>query len=256
VTVLGLVVVGLAGLCVGSFLNVCISRLPAGESVVFPGSRCPSCRTAIRWYDNIPLLSFAILGGRCRACHAPIRIRYPITEAATGAAFVLQALVVGDEPGRLVSRLVFSALLVALFGTDLETERLPNVLTIPGTVLGVVFSCFLPPGPVASIAGVILGAGILLAVRWGWRRATGVDAMGLGDVKMLAMVGAFLGWQQVWVVLFFASVAGAGVGLALAAGRGRSLKSRLPFGTFLALAAFGASLVGDRLVAWYLGFYR
>jgi leader peptidase (prepilin peptidase)/N-methyltransferase len=256
VTVFGLVIIGCLGLILGSFLNVVISRLPAGESVVFPGSRCPSCRAAIHWYDNIPVFSYVILGGRCRACRTSISIRYPLTEAATGAAFVVQALAVGDDPGLLVSRLVFTVLLVALFGTDLETQRLPNVLTIPGTVVGVAFSCFLPPGPVASVAGAVEGAAILLAVRWGWRRATGVDAMGLGDVKMLAMTGAFLGWQQVWIVLFLASVTGAVVGLSLAAGRGRSMQSRLPFGTFLAVAAFSASLVGERLLAWYLGFYR
>jgi leader peptidase (prepilin peptidase)/N-methyltransferase len=149
-----------------------------------------------------------------------------------------------------------TAILVALFGTDLETQRLPNVLTIPGTVVGVLFSFWLPPGPIASLAGVALGAGVLLAVRWLWHRVTGVEAMGLGDVKMLAMIGAFLGWQQVCLVLFVASVLGAVIGVALAATQGRSMQSRLPFGTFLALAAFGVSLVGDRVLAWYLSFYQ
>ena len=251
----GLVVVAICGLMVGSFLNVCISRLPAGESVVFPGSRCPSCRTSIRWYDNLPLLSFLLLGGRCRACHVAISRRYPIIEAVTSAAFVCQALLFGNDPLLLGSRLVFTALLVALFGTDLETQRLPNVLTIPGALLGVLFSVWRSPGPVASVEGLALGAGILLAVRWLWHRATGVDAMGLGDVKMLACIGAFLGWQQVCLVLLLASVMGAIVGVALAASGGRSLQSRLPFGTFLAVAAFGASLVGDRALAWYLGFF-
>jgi leader peptidase (prepilin peptidase) / N-methyltransferase len=246
---------GVFGLLLGSFLNVCISRLPAGESIVSPGSRCPSCRTPIHWYDNIPVLSFLVLGGRCRACRAPISLRYPIVEAVTAVAFVVQALASGGDPLGLAARLVFTALLVALFGTDLETQRLPDVLTLPGIAAGVLFSLWLPPGLASSLIGLALGAGLLLAIRWGWTRATGVEAMGLGDVKMIAMIGAFLGWRQVWVVLFLASVTGALVGLALAAARGRSMQSRLPFGTFLALAAFAASVVGERLLAWYLGLF-
>jgi leader peptidase (prepilin peptidase)/N-methyltransferase len=241
---------------VGSFLNVCISRIPAGQSVVLPGSRCPSCLVPIRWYDNIPVVSYTLLSGRCRACHATINLRYPIVEAATGLAFLLQGLAFGGDLPMLVSRLVLASLLVALFGTDLETERLPNVLTIPGTIAGVLFAIWLPPGLVSSLAGMASGAGLLLLLRWGWRRATGTEAMGLGDVKMMAMIGAFLGWQDVWIVLFMASVAGALVGIVLATFAGRSMKSRLPFGTFLALAAFVSSLFGDRLLTWYLQFYR
>ena len=245
--------VTIAGLMIGSFLNVCISRLPAGESVVFPGSRCPSCRTPIRWHDNLPVLSYAWLRGRCRACHAPISARYPIVEAVTAVAFLSQALLWGDNLPVLADRLVLTGLLVALFGTDLETQRLPNVLTLPGVVAGVLFSIWLPPGIQASLIGVLLGAGILLAIRWTWRRVAGTEGMGLGDVKMLAMIGAFLGWQQVWLVLVLASISGAVIGVALAASKARSLQSRLPFGTFLAVAAFIASLIGDRLLAWYLG---
>jgi leader peptidase (prepilin peptidase)/N-methyltransferase len=244
------------GLIIGSFLNVCIARLPAGESVMFPGSRCPSCRMAIHWYDNIPVLSFLLLGGKCRACRAPISARYPAIEAATGLAFAVQAYVNADDFAMLASRLVFTALLVVLFGTDLETQRLPNVLTIPGAIVGLIFSVWLPPGLRDSLIGLALGGGILLAVRWVWERVKHVEAMGLGDVKMLAMIGAFLGWRQVWVVLFFGSVAGALIGIGMAAARRGSMQTRLPFGTFLALAAFAASLVGDRLVNWYLAFYQ
>lgn len=248
--------VALFGLMIGSFLNVCIGRLPAGESIAFPGSRCPSCRTAIAWYDNLPVASYVFLGGRCRACRTRISVRYPATELATAVAFLLQALVVGgDHPLLLGQRLVFTGLLVVLFGTDLETQRLPNVVTYPGIVIGLAASFFLPPGPVAAIAGAVLGAALLLAVRWAWKRATGVDGMGLGDVKMLAMVGAFLGWHEVFLVLFLASLAGAAVGVALAAIGKRSLQTRLPFGTFLAIAAFIASLAGDRIIGWYVGLY-
>lgn len=249
-------VLGVFGLIVGSFLNVCIGRLPAGESIVTPRSRCPKCRRLIEWYDNIPVVSYLVLNGRCRWCRAPISLRYPLVELATSAAFVTQGVMFFDQPMLLASRIVLTALLIALFGTDLETQRLPNVLTIPGTVVGLAFSVVVPPGIVASLIGAALGAAILLAIRWGWHRATGVDAMGLGDVKMLAMTGAFLGWRQVVVVLFLASVVGALVGVALAASGRRSMQSRLPFGTFLAAAAFVASLVGESLVTWYLGLYR
>ncbi len=243
------------GLVTGSFLNVCIGRLPAGESIVFPGSHCPRCRRPIAWYDNIPVLSYLLLGGRCRACREPISARYPLVEALTAVAFVAQGLVHHDYPALLVVRLIFTAALVVLFGTDLETQRLPNVITLPGIVAGIAASVWLPPGLPSSIAGAALGAGILALVRWAWKRATGVDGMGLGDVKMLALIGAFLGWRQVWAVLFLASLSGAVIGVILAAIGGRSLQTRLPFGTFLALAAFAASLIGEGLIDWYLGLF-
>jgi len=250
-----LVLVGVFGLMIGSFLNVCIARVPRGESVVSPGSHCPKCNTPIQWYDNIPVLSYLALGAKCRACRAPISVRYPLVEITTAVAFVLQAIAFPDEPILLVSRLVFTAMLIVLFGTDYDTQRLPNVITLPGIVVGLVFSLFAPPGLVASLIGAALGAGILLAVRWIWRKLRGVDAMGLGDVKMLAMIGAFLGWRQIWVVLFVASLTGATVGVLLTMRQGRSMQTRLPFGTFLAIAAYIASIVGERLLSWYLGLY-
>ena len=251
----GLLLLTVGGLMVGSFLNVCIARIPAGESVASPGSRCPACRTPIRWYDNVPVLSYLWLRGRCRQCGVRIPWRYPVVEMVTAAAFVAQGLAVGDDSVLLASRLVLTAMLIVLFGTDLDTQRLPNIITIPGVAVGMAFSVVTRPGLVESAAGAALGAAVLLAVRWAWKRATGVEGMGLGDVKMLAMIGAFLGWRQVWPVLFFASMAGAAVGIALTVARARSLQSRLPFGTFLAVAAFAASLVGDRLLDWYLTLY-
>jgi leader peptidase (prepilin peptidase)/N-methyltransferase len=236
-------IAGVFGLMVGSFLNVCISRLPAGESVVTPRSRCPRCRSAIAWFDNVPVVSFLVLGGKCRHCRAPIGVKYPLVELTTAAAFMIQAAVI-DDPALLAVRLVFTAMLIVLFGTDLETMRLPNVITLPGIVIGLAASAFLPPGLLASAIGAAAGAAILWTVRWVWFRATGVEGMGLGDVKMLAMIGAFLGWEQVWVVLLLASLSGAAIGLALIAVGGRRLSSRLPFGTYLAIAAYLASIIG------------
>jgi leader peptidase (prepilin peptidase)/N-methyltransferase len=250
-----LLIVFVFGLMLGSFFNVCIARLPAGESVVSPPSHCPKCQAPIQWYDNIPVVSYLLLGAKCRACRAPISIRYPIVELVTALAFVAQAAIFLDQPVLLASRLVFTSMLIILFGTDYDTQRLPNVITLPGIVVGVIFSLFAPPGIVSSLIGAAVGAGILQAVRWLWKRWRGVDGMGFGDVKMLAAIGAFLGWRQVWVVLFLASLTGAIVGIALSLGRGRSMQTRLPFGTFLALAAYAASLIGERLLDWYLTLY-
>lgn len=246
-------IVGLLGLMVGSFLNVCIARLPAGESIVSPPSRCPSCARPIGWGDNIPVVSYVLLRGRCRGCRAHISLRYPLVEAGTAAVFLLQACTEPAIGVPLASRLVFSALLVALAVTDWETFRLPNALTFSGLAAGLGFALVIPPGLFDALVGAALGAGILLAIRWAWLRATGTDAMGLGDVKMLAMIGAFLGWQQVFVVLLLSTLAGAIVGL-LVAGTGRgSMRTKLPFGVFLAMAALVASLAGAPLLEWYLG---
>jgi leader peptidase (prepilin peptidase)/N-methyltransferase len=246
------IILFLLGLCIGSFLNVCIHRMPRGESISFPGSRCTNCGTAIRWYDNVPVASYLALGGKCRACKAPVSPRYLYVEVLTGIIFAAHALFF--EPGVLLAaRLVFSAILIALFFIDLEHQLLPDALTLPGTAIGILASFFAAPGWQASLVGAALGAAILLAIRWLWKRATGVDGMGLGDVKMLAMIGAFLGWQQVWLVLFVASLAGAIAGVAIAAAGRGSMKSKLPFGTFLGVAALFASLWGEGIIAWYVG---
>jgi leader peptidase (prepilin peptidase)/N-methyltransferase len=246
------------GLMIGSFLNVCISRIPAGESIVSPGSRCPRCRKAIAWYDNIPVISYLSLGGRCRSCGLTISPQYPIVELVTALAFVGQGLAIGDDMPFLISRLVFTAMLIVLFGTDLEVMRLPNVITLPGIAIGLACSLFLPAGPgiQSSLVGAALGAAVPWVIRWIWLKATGVDGMGLGDVKMMAMIGAFLGWQQVFVVLFFASLTGALFGVTLLIAQKRSLASKLPFGTFIALSAYAASVVGGPLVTWYVGLYQ
>ncbi len=242
----------LVGLCIGSFLNVCIHRLPREESIVSPGSRCGACGTPVLWFDNVPVLSYLMLRGRCRACGAHYSARYLVVEVITAVAFAVTATVF--EPGPLlVVRLVFVAMLVALFFIDLEHQLLPDAITFPGIAIGLAASVWLEPGFQASAIGAALGAAILLAIRWVWKRVTGIDGMGLGDVKMLAMIGAMLGWQDVWLVLFVASLTGAVVGVGLAVlGRG-SMKTRLPFGTFLAIAALLASLWGGPVIAWYVG---
>lgn len=249
------VLLAVFGLMVGSFLNVCIHRLPRGESLVWPGSRCPGCGAPIRWFDNLPILSYVWLAGRCRACGARIALRYPLVELATMGLFLAHYAVLGWQP-LLAVRLVLSAALIVLFVIDLEHRILPNRVTLPGIVVGLLASFAADPGWRASVAGIVLGGGILWAIGEGYYRLRGEEGLGMGDVKMLAMIGAFLGWQQVLVTLVLSSLVGSLVGLALiAAGRG-TMKCALPYGTFLAMGAAVASLTGDALVGWYVGFYR
>ena len=245
-------VVTVFGLLIGSFLNAVIHRVPRKQSLVSPGSRCPNCGYALRWYDNIPVLSYLMLGGRCRKCRQPISIRYPIVELITAAVFVAHYFVFGWTP-LLAVRLAFAASLVALFAIDLEHHLLPDVITLPGIVVGLVASVFLPPGVVDALIGMLIGGGVLWAIGEAYFRYSGEEGMGGGDVKMLAMIGAFLGWKLVLVTLVLSSVAGSVLGLTIIAIKRGGMKYALPFGTFLALGALAASLIGDRIVTWYAG---
>ena len=241
----------LGGLCVGSFLNVCIHRLPSRESIVFPASRCPACAHLLAWSDNIPLFSYIALRARCRYCGVHISIRYPVIEAVTCLIFLLNWYVFGPTP-LLFVRLIFACALIVLFAIDLEHQILPNVITLPGIVAGLLCSLFLPPGPLMSLEGIALGGGVLWAIAEAWYRLRKVEAMGFGDVKMLAMVGAFLGVKLVLLTFVLSSLIGGLVGVVLVATRRADMATRVPFGTMLAFAALVASLYGDRLVTWYL----
>lgn len=248
------IVVGILGLAFGSFLNVVIFRLPRRQSLVWPGSACPACGNAIRWYDNVPVAGWLALRGRCRDCRAPISVRYPIVELATAAAFLACYWAIGPQP-LLVPRLLLAAALIALFAIDLEHQLLPDRITLPGIVAGLLFSIWLPPGLREAVVGVLLGGGFLWALGEGWSRLRGMEAMGFGDVKMLAMIGAFLGWKLVIVTFVLSSFAGGLFAALLLLSRRTTLTSALPFGTFLAAGAFVASLWGERLMHWYLSLY-
>ena len=251
---LAIALAAIAGAAIGSFLNVCIYRLPLGQSIVWPGSACPTCKGPVAWYDNIPILSWLMLGARCRSCRAPIAIRYPIVELLTMGVFVLNFHVFGAGP-ILVPKLVLSCAMVVLFAIDLEHHLLPDAITLPGIVAGFLFSLLFPPGPLASAIGILVGGGSLWLIGEAYYRYAGQEGMGGGDVKMLAMIGAFLGWKLVLVTLVFSSIAGAVIGLLVILSRRGDLRYALPYGTFLALAGLIASLYGDRIVAWYVGFY-
>jgi leader peptidase (prepilin peptidase) / N-methyltransferase len=254
-TIATALLLGRVGLAVGSVQNVCIYRLPRRESLSYPASHCTSCDRPLAWYENVPVVGWLWLRGRCRTCGAAISAMYPIVEALTGAIFVAGYAIYGLTP-LLPARLLFACAMIVLFAIDLRHHILPNVITLPGVVVGFAISLFLPPGWVASLIGLVAGAGVLFAVGETYYRLRGVEGLGMGDVKMLAMIGAFLGWQLMLLTLVLASFAGSIVGVAvIASGRG-GMKFALPFGTFLAVGALVAAVAGQPILDWYLGFYR
>ena len=238
------------GLIIGSFLNVCIHRLPRGESVVWPASKCPRCQALLKPYDNIPVVGYLMLTGRCRSCGAPISIRYPIVELLTMGVFVAAYLL---YPMPLaVQRAVFGCAMIVLFFVDLEHHRLPNEITVPGIVVGFACSFFMPPGWMSSLVGLVVGGGSLWLVGELWFLIRHEEGMGFGDVKMLAMIGAFLGTKLMIATLFVSTILGSVIGVAMIAAKKGNLKTALPFGCFLALGAILASVVGDAAVNWYM----
>jgi len=195
-----------------------------------------------------------MLGGRCRKCRTRISIRYPIVELVTMGLFVLHGAVFGWS-ALLIPRLVFACGMVVLFAIDLEHHLLPNAITLPGVAVGLIASTVLPPGIIDALVGVLLGGGVLWLIGEAYFRFSGHEGMGGGDVKMLAMIGAFLGWKLVLVTLVLSSVVGSGIGLIVIAIRKGGMKYALPYGTFLALGALVASLAGEAIVNWYVGLY-
>ncbi|MDH4230085.1 MAG: prepilin peptidase [Nitrospirota bacterium] len=241
----------LFGLVVGSFLNVVICRLPLEQSVVSPGSRCPRCQTAIRWYDNVPLLGWLWLGAKCRACKAPISPEYPLVEAANGLLWGALAWRFGWTPALPVYLLLASSLLT-LTVIDLHHQILPDRITLPGIVVGLVASAtLLPVGFVGALSGAVLGAGLYLAIV-----VLSRGGMGGGDVKLIAMIGAFMGWQAVLLTTVLAATTGSLVGVVLMVAFGKGRKHAVPFGPFLALGALFHLFWGAQVIDWYLGLGR
>ena len=271
---------GVLGAMIGSFLNVVIHRVPNEQSIVLPNSACPHCRTPLRAYDNIPILSFLILRGRCRTCHEPIAIRYPVVEALTAILFVMITIHDGVSFA-LPFDFAFVAALVALIFIDAEHMILPNVITYPGIVFALVMRVTVPylagtshlddlPGliermpslPIWAVSligaalGALIGGGSLWLMGFLWERLRGVEAMGLGDVKMMLMVGAFLGWRLAVLTIFVGVFSGSVAGIAVMVRRGRNLQMMLPFGIFLGAGAIASVLVGHQIVEWYGSQFR
>jgi leader peptidase (prepilin peptidase) / N-methyltransferase len=251
---LAITIVAMFGAIVGSFLNVCVYRLPLQKSVVWPASACTKCQRELLWYENVPVVSWVVLRGRCRTCGTPISIQYPLVEAITAAMFALAWWYYG--PGALLaSRLLFGCALIVLFAIDFEHHLLPNVITLPGIVIGFAFSFFTEPGWEASLIGLLAGGGSLYAIAEIYYRLRHEEGLGMGDVKMLAMVGAFIGWKLTLMTLMMASFAGSIVGVILIAAKRGSMKYALPFGTFLAMGAVLAATIGPAVLNWYLRFW-
>jgi leader peptidase (prepilin peptidase)/N-methyltransferase len=268
-----LVLVLVFGLVIGSFLNVVILRLPQGASISTPRSRCPQCKQLIHWYDNIPVVSYLLLGGACRRCKKKISIRYPLVEALTGAVSILLYM----KFGLTVEWAIFlglSAALIVLAFIDLDHRILPDPITLNGIWIGMLVSVYLAqPSPLvarmfrsvgiegasprmialaSSLLGAIVGGGLLWAVAEAYLRLRGIEGMGFGDVKMMAMVGAFLGAPLALLTIMFGSLLGSIVGLVLIRCANKTREYELPFGTFLSFAGVFAVLYGDELVRWYV----
>jgi len=209
----------------------------------------------LSWYENLPVVSYLALRGRCSTCRGPISIRYPFVEALTAAMFALAWWYYG--PGALLaSRLVLGCALIVLFAIDLEHHLLPDAITLPGIVVGFIFSFFTEPGWLSSLIGIVTGGGVLFLIAEIYYRIRHEEGLGMGDVKMLAMVGAFVGWKLTLVTLVMASLSGSVIGVALIVTRRGTLKYALPFGTFLALGAAVAATVGPGLLDWYMRFFQ
>lgn len=239
------------GLMIGSFLNVCIYRLPREESIVFPASHCPHCQKQVRPYDNIPLLSFVLLRGRCRSCRASISWRYPLIELlhALGYLFILRHF--GLTLQAVVYALFFSSMVVVTF-IDLSHMIVPDVITLPGMVLGLLAaSTILPPGPVNALVGLFLGGGLFYLIGILGEAVLKREAMGGGDIKLIAMIGAFLGWQGMLLTIFLGALSGSLAGIFLIMVRGRGRSEMIPFGPFLALGAMVALFWGSEILDWY-----
>ena len=238
----------LLGLVIGSFLNVVIARLPEGKSLSRPRSTCPGCSALIAWYDNVPLVSYLVLRGRCRSCRMAIPWRYPIVEAATGAAFLLAYPREGFTMDFIVTAALLAAL-IAITAIDLRHQIIPDIITLPGIAAGVAASLVSQRVDwLESLIGVAVGGGIFLVIIL----ASG-GGMGGGDMKLGAMLGAFLGWKVGLLALLLAVLAGGAVAVCLLLLGRKGRKEAIPFGPFLALGGAVSLLWGNQLLTWYLG---
>lgn len=241
-----------AGLLIGSFLNVVISRVPEGRSLIHPGSACPGCGAAIAWHDNIPILSFLALRGRCRACAAPIPWRYPVVEAVTGALFAAASLAFGPTLQGVVAAALLAAL-VAITVIDLQHQIIPDVISLPGIVAGVAANLATGRVPwVDSVLGAALGAAIFIVIILAGSWWAGQQAMGGGDMKLAALLGAFLGWKVLLFSIFLSTVGGGILSAILMTVGARGRKDPIPFGPFLAAGGAVGLFWGERMVQWYL----
>ena len=267
----------LAGLIIGSFLNVCIARLPLGQSIATPPSQCPRCKNPIKFYDNIPVVSYILLGGKCRTCGLPISARYPLVELLNALVYLWVFRELGLNGEAFIIMALSSSLIVITF-IDLDHQIIPDVITLPGMVLGLVIAPFFMPalaGPlpfyldrlmpqgwphaesvINSFIGLVAGGAPLFLLGWIWEKLRHVEAMGGGDVKLMAMFGSFLGWKSALLIIMLGAIAGSVVGVALILLRKHKAENVIPFGPFLAAGAVVTMLYGSDILSWYLGLLR
>jgi leader peptidase (prepilin peptidase)/N-methyltransferase len=246
-------IVGFMGAIIGSFLNVCIYRLPRQESVAWPRSHCPACSHPLAWYDNIPIVSYAVLIGRCRHCSASISLRYPLVEILNALGYVGIVWFFGLGLSAVAYGVLYSALLVVA-GTDLSHKIIPNAITFPGIVVGLISAAtILPLGLIDGLLGLLVGGGILWILAWASPYLFGKEGMGGGDIKLLAMIGAFLGWKPALMTIMVGSFLGSLVGVTLIAAQVIKREDYLPFGPFLVCGALVALFFGESILDWYQG---
>jgi leader peptidase (prepilin peptidase)/N-methyltransferase len=239
------------GSCIGSFLNVCIYRVPNSKSIVYPPSACPGCNTPIRFYDNIPIISFLLLRGKCRSCQAVISIRYPLVELMAGLFAICAYLKFGLTLEALISYLFIASLIVITF-IDIDHRIIPDAISLPGIPIGFAASFFSPVITyLESLIGILVGGGSLLLVAWVYGLITHKEGMGGGDIKLLAMIGAFVGWQGVLLTIFLSSAIGTLCGLLVMIRSRKNMKLAIPFGPFLAMGAMIHIFFGNELIFWY-----
>ncbi len=244
------------GLCIGSFLNVCIYRLPKSKSIVHPRSMCPHCGALIRSYDNIPILSYLALKGKCRHCETSISFRYPVIELMSGIFAVGVFLKYGLTFEAVIYYAFVAALLVITF-IDIDHQIIPDVITLPGIPIFFAASFALPEITVVeSILGILIGGGSLFSIAWLYHLLTQKEGMGGGDIKLLAMMGAIIGWQGVLFAIFVASAVGTVSGMLLMLKNRKTMKLAIPFGPFLAIGGTAYILFGPQLIAWYFNLLR
>jgi len=240
------------GAIVGSFLNVCIFRLPREESIIWPGSRCPHCKKAIKFYDNVPLISYLLLGGKCRQCQGPISLQYPLIEGITALSSFVLFMKFGASLDYLFY-FCFVAALIVITVIDLYHQIIPDVISLPGIGVGLVASLIIPRITFFnSLLGVVSGGGSLFLIATVYQWLVKREGMGGGDVKLLAMIGAFLGWKAVILTILLGSFIGSITGIIVMVSKGKDFKYAIPFGPFLSIGAGIALFYGESIIQWYL----
>ena len=252
VNVLLVSLVFMFGMCIGSFLNVCIFRLPSSTSIINPSrSFCPQCNSAIQFYDNIPVVSYLWLKGRCRNCEAPISLRYPLVELMTGILAIAILFMFGLTLEGVIYFVFISSLLVITF-IDIDHKIIPDIISLPGIPIGLAASFVLPAMTFkSSLLGLLVGGGSLLIVAWTYNLITRKEGMGGGDIKLLGMIGTFIGWKGVIFTIFVASLAGTFVGMIVMLLKRKNLRFAIPFGPFLSIGAMSYVFFGEKFLYWY-----